>query len=372
MGSKNSKPATQLRGSNKPVNSTALVLAKTEASESKSQLIGEVMPPDIFGGCKDVERLTHHYFDDEAKCLEKHYTFFGFPSIEKEILALASNAAPLKDVEDRIKKVYESKDEKSGLLDTLVRARELAIKNLDVDITDTKGDITPGMAETITRLGNQLYKDAFQARLQQEQPALPIESADQKKEREDTNVAAVNDVFNAIKKNDENTSKAIENFKDFVKSRDANPLNRLHLLSVAFDVLANKGEELPSINANDDGRWYGALGDQYCFKVIGDAIEMGVTPRVRQILKTGAYYVLNGTRKVERSLDNGGLVFNFPFSSARLGVDSYYDDSGPAGEGGGQLGLAYIACFKTYYEQLHQHPSFTPSQSSHDRPALSV
>src|SRR5579872_264895 len=166
------------------------------------------MPPDIFNGNKGLEGLTWHFFDDEDQCLTKKYTFFGSPSSEKEILALVSNATQLDKVKRCIKKAYARQE--NNLLNTLVEARKIAIKNLDVNInTKIGGFILPGMAETITQLGNKLYGVKFQEKLEQATPALPIESEKQKQEREDANVAAIHQVFDAIKKNDENTSEAI-------------------------------------------------------------------------------------------------------------------------------------------------------------------
>src|SRR5687767_13129801 len=118
-------------------------------NDSNQDFLGEVMP-DIFHD-QDVEKLNWQYFSDESQCLKKRYTFFGFPSSEKEIVALASQAAPLKQVTECINASHE-KNEKH-LLNTLVAARQVAILNLDVDLKDGNGKVIPGMAETITKLG---------------------------------------------------------------------------------------------------------------------------------------------------------------------------------------------------------------------------
>src|SRR5580700_5187513 len=103
-------------------------------SKAQEQKIDEVMPDNLW--FSDANRIIWDYAFDynhpDIKWLEKPFTFFSFPSSEKQILGLVCNAAPLNIVEDCIKKAY-NRGEKH-LEDTLVKARALAIKNLDVDI----------------------------------------------------------------------------------------------------------------------------------------------------------------------------------------------------------------------------------------------
>src|SRR3982750_1091324 len=97
-------------------------------------------------------------------------------------------------------------------------------------------------------------------------------------------VAAVNQVFEAIMRNDQYTHAAIKNFKEFVETTTV--LNRIHLLFVAFDVLARRGSEL-------HGQWWGKLADRFCFEVIGGGLQKDLPPRIQQLLKTGLYYILS-------------------------------------------------------------------------------
>ncbi len=304
--------------------------SSSSSSESKDWRpdIGEVMPLDIFKGNKDLENMAWQFFDDECESLKKKYTFFGFPSSEKEIFDLAFNAAPLEEVKSSIKKAYARGE--NHLLNTLVEARNAAIKGLDVNINIAQGYVLPGMAETITNLGNKLYGVKFQERLEQTTPALTIESEKQKQEREDTNVAAIHQVFDAIKQNNENTSKAIEEFKEFVKGRDINPLNRLHLLYVAFDILRKRGGELPVVEDCDSGQWRGTLAEKFGNMVVGDAIEKGVTPRIRQLLM-GHIDVYSLCHSNRFNYCNDFAFFHAGDPTRKLGKNFYYSDKGSYG-----------------------------------------
>jgi len=99
------------------------------------------------------------------------------------------------------------------------------------------------------------------------------------------------------------------------------PMDLLHLMYVAFDVLANRGGELPSINGSDCGRWYGKKADLFCFKIIGESLqqrELDSLPSLRQKLTRGLYYVLNN-KPAPRTIDVDGSAFRY-----LLGVNSYY------------------------------------------------
>jgi hypothetical protein len=284
--------------------------------------------------------------------------------LQKQILALAYHAAPLDDVEACIKKAHARKEE--HLSDTLVQAIKQAIINLDVTIRDERGvEIAEGMAERLMKLHEKLLPDTFPKSLEQARlVAPPLEDEKEKSLRESLNLAATNQVFDAIKKNDEKTAAAIETIKDF--ARNTTLLNRIHLLYVAFDVLARRGGELPRIDGESYGGWYGALADRFCFEIIGAALERDLPRRIQQILEIGLYYILNGTKKADRRLDIDGRGFRgVPGSDRELGVNCYFRPfgGGPATSPGRpaaarRRGPAAAWLFKTYYEQLQQHPKF--------------
>lgn len=321
MGGNNTKPETQPNDSK--YHHSSLLSVKTKKGENKTTVnptalvsaeFDEVMPEIWKGSHYDVKRIIWDYAFD-PRWFEKPFSFFR-SSLEQEILALAYYAAPLDKVERYIRTAH-AKNEKH-LFATLVKAIIEAIKNLDVTIRDEKGEeIAEGMAEKLMKLLEELFPNTSHHCLEMIRLAVPSEDEEVKKAREAANVAAVHQLFDAIKKNDKNTDAAIKNFEEFVKH--TSQLNRLHLLFVAFDVLANRGGEL-------DGKWYGALADRICFEAIGIAIEMGFSPRMRKILEIGVFYILNRTKTAERQLDIDGKTFvGRPGSNQELGVNSYYD-----------------------------------------------
>ena len=185
------------------------------------------------------------------------------------------------------------------------------------------------MGATYTIISGHRQEALEQARL-----AAPLEAPEDKATRESLNLTALKQVFNAIKQNDKKTASAIEAFKEFVKSTkpavmndNRYYLNLIHLLYEAFSILTKRGEALPRVGREPHGEWYGKLAERFCFEIIG-GLERELPPRIRQILRTGLYYVLNKERKVRRALDIDGTAFLGTAAGSLLGVDSYYDDFG--------------------------------------------
>jgi hypothetical protein len=294
------------------------------------------------------------------------HKFFGISSLKKQILALAEYAGPLDQIETYIRKAHAGRE--AHLQATLMQAITLAVKGLDQTIRDEKGtELDEGMAERLLTLHAELFpKDQAKA-LEQARLAAPLEDEKAKKEREEKNVAAIEQLFTAFVQNDKDAlPEAINTFKEFVKNMKPKEvtdnryyLNLLHLVFAAFDVLARRGGNLPPIDENDDGSWYGKLGDRFCFEIIGAALEGDMPHRVRQILRSGVYYLLSGSKKAERVLDVSGVLFRGDGSNYSLGRDSYYDDIG-GGPSTCRLAMAGRAdeVFKIYYEQLRQRPKF--------------
>ncbi len=323
---------------NNDVKSTALVVY---------QDFEEVTPTTWNGMYFEIKRIIWD-FSFDPRWLMKSFGFFH-SSFEQEILALAYYAAPLEQVEAYIRKAHAKKE--SHLSATLVLATIQAIMNLDVTILDAKGEvITEGMANRLMKLHEELLPATFPQSLKQIRLAIPLEDENEKCAREDANVAAVTEVFEALKYNDEKTDPAIEKFVAFAKN--STQLNRLHLLYVAFDALTRRGEELPTSKTNDPGGWAGALADRFCYEIIGAAIEKDFSPRMRKILEVGVFYILNRKKEAVRKLDIDGEDFaGTPGAERELGVNSYYDVFWKKQTRGG--GLAYRSFFKTCYDQLY-------------------
>ena len=69
----------------------------------------------------------------------------------------------------------------------------------------------------------------------------------------------------------------------------------------------------------------GKQDDLFCFKIIGAAIESDLSPRVKQILRNGVYYLLHSSKKAPRELDVSGALFRGDGTNYLLGNASYYD-----------------------------------------------
>ncbi|MEO9205768.1 MAG: hypothetical protein ABI296_08680 [Gammaproteobacteria bacterium] len=253
----------------------------------------EVMPEDLVKIIPPDHGIRNIIFDyaDDPSMHGKSFSFFSAPySLERQILSLAFYAGPLDKIELCIRDAYAKKEK--HLSDTLILATQLAIINLDYTIINRQGtQIDEGMTERLLKLHKELYPDTFPRALEQARLAAPLEEEKEKIERETDNLTALEKVFDAIKKNDENTAEAIQTFRTFVS--DTKPesmtnnkynLNLTHLLYAAFNILEKRGGEL-------DGRWYGKLGDKFCVEIIGNILqkEDQLSARVQQILAGGLY-----------------------------------------------------------------------------------
>lgn len=301
-----------------------------------------------------VKKIIYEYaFDGNSECLlKKEFTFFGISSLQKQILALAYHAAPLNDVETLIRKAHARKEE--HLSATLIQATKQAILDLDVTLRYAAGEeMSEGMAERLMKLHEELLPNTFSKCLEQAKLVVPLESIEEKETRESLNLAATNQIFDAIKKNDENTAEAIKTFKVFVKNTTT--FNRIHLLYLAFDVLVRRSGEFPRINGDaHNGGWYGKLAEQFCFEIIGAAIELDLPARLRQRLKAGIYYIFTSGRDAIRVLDIDGFdrelrdlgYFNDEGSSWRPTMNKDYLHR--------SLGCARDM-FESYYKRLQLH-----------------
>ncbi len=322
--------------------------------ESKN-VIEDVMPYENWRLPDPLVKIVMEYAMDVP--FLKPCFFSGSDHALLKTLFLAEHAGPLDKFEffarRHITKELENKSKTHALLDrtfimgsmqgTLI---QLLVSRLDVSIRNEKGEEmkeNKGMAESLFGIVAELLPNRLADVREQAELASPDESLDDKQIRESTNVDAITDVFEAIKQNNENiTKQAIETFKEFVKSKKSlllndqgyltnnrYPMDLLHLMYVAFDVLANRGGELPSINGSDCGRWYGKKADLFCFKIIGESLqqrELDSLPSLRQKLTRGLYYVLNN-KPAPRTIDVDGSAFRGVGSNYLLGVNSYYDDS---------------------------------------------
>ena len=323
-----------------------------ESKEPINELMPAAIVNTIHSGYKPLQELIYEFsFDSSPEWLKQPatlHTFFSIPSSQKQILALAEHAGPLEQMEAYIRKAHARRE--PYLPATLMQATKRAIIGLDQTIRDDKGvEIDKGMAERLLELHAELLPDTFEEALAQARLAAPLEDKSAKEEREKTNVAAVAAVFDAIKRNDENTTEAIKNFMTLVRTSkpavmtdNRYHLNLLHFVFAAFDVLVRRGGELA------DGH-YGELADRFCFEIIG-AVQTELPARVRQLLRCGLYYILNKIRIAERSLDIDGSAYLFP-TVAGLGVDSYYGGWGFA-EGGAPSGWGCLRLITSNYYSL--------------------
>lgn len=365
--------------------------------ESKDN-IDDVMPYDIWKLPKPIVNIVAGYVWNTP--LQKPFLFSDVNYTIEKILFLIEHAGPLDEFKSSvtrcIKKELAKSEEKNSLIDksfTLAGMQgtpvQLLISSLDVTIRNKEDkEIDKGMAESLIDIVAELCPHRLKEVQEQAQMAAPIEDEKTKEERESTNLAAINQVFNAIKQNNEKVTKlAIETFKEFVNNKKSSLVNnkgylidnryyidRIHLIYGAVDILAQRGGELPPVGAEDFGRWYGKKADRFCFEIIGATLQLDLPPRPRQILRSGLYYLLNHNQKTERSIDVSGDLFRGVGTAYLLGGNSYYDDIGRCGPPVDPVWRA--ACprlrrraslggvFKTYCEQLQQHTKHVPQSVS--------
>jgi len=166
--------------------------------------------------------------------------------------------------------------------------------------------------------------------------AAPLEDEKDKKAREDANFAAMNQLFDAYVQNDQTIlPAAIRIFNEFVRRTKPKVitdrryyLNLMHLVFVAFEVLRIRGGELPRIEGESYGQWFGKLADRWCFAIVAAAIQSDLPHRQKQILSSGVHYLFNNNKKAARVLDVSGALFSGAGTDYLFGVNSYYYDIG--------------------------------------------
>ena len=315
---------------------------KESLTEVMPQSLVEMLPPGVTDLLYDFSFKADDVDDKKNSVWLKQPTtlhnFFGISSSRKQILVLAEYAGPLDQIEGYIRKAHARKE--PHLQATLMQAITFAVIGLDQTTRDEKGtELDKGMAEGLLELHAELFPKDQPKALEQAKRAAPLEDEKAKKAREEANLAAVDQLFTAFVQNDKDAlPAAIETFKEFVKSSKPKVitdnryyLNLMHLVFAAFDVLARRGGQLPRIEGETYGQWYGKLADRFCFEIIGAAIESDMPHRVKQILRSGVYYLLSGDKKAVRHLDISGALFRGDGTDYLLGVNSYFDDSEAAG-----------------------------------------
>ncbi len=238
-----------------------------------------------------------------------------------EILTLVYYAAPLDRVEACIRKAYARKE--AHLPDTLLEAIILAIQNGDMTLSDKKGIICEGMANRLLLLDQTFHPDL--ERLKKIRLAVPIEDEKQKQDREQLNQKKITEVFNAVKANDKNTIPAIAEFGDWAK-KTITVINQIDLIYLAIKEMAERGGGLPKVDGQDSGRWYGKLGDQFCYGVIGRELQKNLrSPWIQRLFSVGLSYVFNRIKGVARRIDIDSAAFSSPGAHLSLGDNFYYD-----------------------------------------------
>ncbi len=287
--------------------------------------------------------------------LDQPLSFWGNSMLQKQILTLVEYAAPLDQVEEYIRKAYARKE--PFLQTTLIQAIQRAVIGLDQTICNESGKVLDeGMADRLLKLHAELFPSDHEKVLEEARKAAPKEDKEAKQKRERTNFAAMQNLFSAFIQNDaKGLPDAIMTFKTFVKNLkpavitdNQYYLNLLHLISVAFDVLKQRGNALPAAAGENNGQWYGKLGHRFCVEIIGGILENDLPPRVKQILRAKLYHVLNGIQKVDRDIDISGVLIRGDYPSFVLGVTSYFDDLGLGGE------MLFRMCSRQSFQKLIQ------------------
>jgi hypothetical protein len=203
--------------------------------ESKDD-IDDVMPYGIWKFPKPIANIVVGYVWDTP--LQKPFLFSDVDYTLEKILFLIEHAGPLDEFKSSvircIKKELAKSEEKNSLIDkSFILAGmqgtpvQLLVSKLDVTIRNEEDkEIDKGMAESLIEIVAELLPHRLKEIQEQAQIAAPIEDEKTKKERESTNLAALNQVFNAIKQNDEKvTMLAIETFKEFVNNKKSSLVN---------------------------------------------------------------------------------------------------------------------------------------------------
>lgn len=242
---------------------------------------------------------------------------FRDSSLQEEILMHAYHAGPFDQLETLIKKAHAR--EEKHLPDTLIKAALQAMCDGDVAIKDDSNKVIyEGMTEKLLQLCNKLYSDLFSKTLfpafqKEVGRILPPESKEQIEDKENRYRDKIKEIFKANEKNDSDTSHALETFNKWTENLSM--ADKFLLTGLAIDELANEGGKLKKVKAGPDkedwGGWYGFLGDRFSNKVIWEALQTKLSPRLQQVLSCGVYYVFNPQlgRALIRSIDLDASVF---------------------------------------------------------------
>ena len=211
---------------------------------------------------------------------------------------------------------------------------QIAIILLDISLPSQGNHpvLDIGLANLLRTLREELLPDTLPLAREQAAVAAPALDENAEKEMDKEQLPILNQAFDFIKAN--NTEAAVKAVRDYIKNIKPEVITNyiyflklLRLVGNAFNVLAGRGGEI-------NGQWYGTQGDQYCFKVIGLAIEMAFGERMRRQLESGIGEFLYFDRVALRPIINAAKR-NSSFLQSRdgsliLGHSSYYDSIGRA------------------------------------------
>jgi hypothetical protein len=315
---------------------------------------------------KDEPKINHPLFTNSldgirdiieayanAPSLLKELTLFNNSSSKFEILALAHHAAPFSRIEVCSRRAHARKE--THLPNTLIEAAIKAIDEGDVTYRREEDVICEGMAEMLMKLYAEFYPQTYPEALQKVRHATPREEEKQRSDRERLNREAIKRVFDAYQRNDSNIIGETENFLHWARTTPV--INRVHLIYLARMESTDKGEHLPKVNEGDSGGWYGLLGNQFYYRVIG-GLQLDLSPRMKQVLIAGIYKFFNRSTIRLRFIDPDSAFFITPQGTNRVvGVSAFYGDFGFNER------LMPNSCMFTYYEYLLQQPRFITPQA---------
>ncbi len=272
---------------------------------------------------------THGFFTAEAKGLSN-------AMVVAEQISLA---APLEQIEAQIIAnpkilitIFRLNYHLEGMPEPLVIEgipEQIAIILLDISLRSPGNHsiIDEGLANLLRRLRVELLPDTLPLAAQQAAFAAPV--LDEKAEQaiDDEQLPILNKAFDFIKA--DNADAAVKAVRDYIKSIKPEVITNyiyflklLRLLGNAYNVLAKRGWEL-------EGGWESAQGSQYCFKVIGLAIEMEFGERMRQRLESRIgefqYYDHVAPRTLVNTAKSHSSFLRNQDGSKVLG-DSFYHD----------------------------------------------
>ena len=234
---------------------------------------------------------------------------------------------------------------------------QIAIILLDISLRSQLDHsvLNGGLANLLRRLREELLPDTLPLAAKQAAVAAPAldETAMQTMDAEQRSI--LNKAFDFIKAN--NPDAAVKAVRDYIKSTKPEVITNyiyflklLRLLFHAFNVLADRRGELNSQVTPED---------QYCFKVIGLAIEMAFGERMRQQLENGIGNFLYNHRVAPRKLvnavkSNSSFFRNQAYDYLILGDSAYFGEYGRAGGGGPWLRPGRAKFLYHAMQQLHQ------------------